>query len=237
MYGWRGRIGVVVPADNSVTEIDFHRLAPVGVSAHALRLPRLPREEMGAHAVTMVGDLLYSRFDVLTYMCAASSFLLGVDGNVALQRSLAAAIGDKPVSTTSTVMVDALRAIGAKRVSVIAPYREPIVEALCAFLEASGVEVGAVRGLGLDAVDINETGPEAVYQAVRAADRRGCDAILVPATNLRALDVVDACEADFGLPMITSNQASYWWALQALGVHGSIEGFGSLLRDRVDATP
>ena len=35
MYGWRGRIGVIIPADNAVMEPDFHRLAPEGVSAHA----------------------------------------------------------------------------------------------------------------------------------------------------------------------------------------------------------
>jgi len=155
MYGWRGRIGVVVPADNSVTEVDFHRMTPTGVSAHALRLPRLPREEMGARAVTMVGDLLYGRFDLLTYMCAASSFLLGVEGNRALQRAISEQIGGKPVSTTSTVMVAALQALGAQRISLIAPYKEPIVHALCTFLEGSGIEVVAVKGLGLDAIDIN----------------------------------------------------------------------------------
>ncbi len=32
MYGWRGRIGLMVPTGNSVMEPEFQRMAPDGVT-------------------------------------------------------------------------------------------------------------------------------------------------------------------------------------------------------------
>ncbi len=38
MYGWRGRIGLMVPTGNSVMEPEFQRMAPDGVTTHANRV-------------------------------------------------------------------------------------------------------------------------------------------------------------------------------------------------------
>ena len=37
-YGWRARIGLIVPSPNTVTETEFWRMAPEGVSIHTTRL-------------------------------------------------------------------------------------------------------------------------------------------------------------------------------------------------------
>ena len=37
-YGWRARIGLIVPSPNTVTETEFWRMAPDGVSVHTTRL-------------------------------------------------------------------------------------------------------------------------------------------------------------------------------------------------------
>ena len=38
MYGWRGRIGLLVPTGNIVMEPEFNRMAPDGLSVHANRV-------------------------------------------------------------------------------------------------------------------------------------------------------------------------------------------------------
>ena len=35
MYGWRGRIGLLVPSINTTMETEFWRIAPAGVSVHS----------------------------------------------------------------------------------------------------------------------------------------------------------------------------------------------------------
>ena len=38
MYGWRGRIGLLVPSINTTMESEFWRIAPPGVSVHTARI-------------------------------------------------------------------------------------------------------------------------------------------------------------------------------------------------------
>ena len=38
MYGWRGRIGLLVPSINTTMETEFGRIAPQGVSVHSARI-------------------------------------------------------------------------------------------------------------------------------------------------------------------------------------------------------
>ena len=38
MYGWRGRIGLLVPSINTTMETEFWKMAPPGVSVHTARI-------------------------------------------------------------------------------------------------------------------------------------------------------------------------------------------------------
>ncbi|RLG84523.1 MAG: maleate cis-trans isomerase, partial [Thermoprotei archaeon] len=39
MFGWRGRIGLVVPSSNTTMESEFWSYVPRGVSIHSARVP------------------------------------------------------------------------------------------------------------------------------------------------------------------------------------------------------
>ena len=38
-YGWRAKIGVIVPPTNTVNEAEWQLMAPAGVSVHTTRMP------------------------------------------------------------------------------------------------------------------------------------------------------------------------------------------------------
>jgi len=47
MYGWRGRIGLIVPSSNTTMEMELHSALPEGVSLHTARMPKsLTREDV-----------------------------------------------------------------------------------------------------------------------------------------------------------------------------------------------
>lgn len=92
MYGYLGKIGLLVPSLNTTMEHDFHRLAPQGTSVHVTRVPTEAEgtiealEEMGRSAVDILGSL-ESR--------------LGIPATSAVQSSLwgaLKAIGDLPIT-------------------------------------------------------------------------------------------------------------------------------------------
>jgi maleate isomerase len=229
MYGWRGRIGVILPADNAVLEPDFHRMAPEGVATHVSRLRKAPRPEMPVLALEHAATLVRTRVDVIAYMCAASSFILGPEGNERLCADLGKAAHGLPAFTASTAMTAALSAVGVRRIGVVAPHPADVAEHLRTYLQKSGFDIASFTALGLDLAAINDAAPAEIYRRTRRADFSGCEAIFIAATNFRAIDIIDALEADTGLPVVTSNQAAMWMALRQLGVVAAPTGFGRLL--------
>ena len=235
MYGWRGRIGIVIPADNGVLEPDFYRLAPNGVSTHIARLCKTPRSEYPGQALQLAeASLRHTRVNIIGHMCAASSFLLGPKGNEEFCSQLTKVSGGLPSFTASTSMVAALSAVGAKTISVISPHVPEIAQHLTDYLKESGFTVRELIALGLgggiELGAINDTSPEQIYRIARKIDMTGVDALFIAATNFRAIDVVEAIEADIGRPVVTSNQAGMWVALGLLGVACMPSGFGSLFK-------
>ena len=52
MYGWRGRIGLIVASSDQTVEMDFHAMKPDGVGVYVARVPLLetntPEEKLKA---------------------------------------------------------------------------------------------------------------------------------------------------------------------------------------------
>ncbi len=233
MYGWRGRVGVILPADNTVVEPEFARVLPDGVTAHAVRLSTGDqRAEMPVEAVSVAPAFMHADISVIGYMCAASSFLLGREGNEKLIGDISRATGGTPAFTASTAMASAFHVLGLKRVAILSPHPPAIASRLGDYVEAEGVHVTALRALDMTLRDINSQGPEAVYRAVLALDTSAADGVFVAATNFRALDAVEALEERLRIPVITSNQVCLFAALSQLGVGPSEIGIGTLMRDQ-----
>ena len=228
------RVGLVVPSVNATIEPEFAWLAPQGLSFHAARIVLRETTPEGLRAmnegVEAAARLLASLApDVVAYACTSGSFL---EGRAALDAQVArlAAIVGCPVVATSAALIDALRALGIRRVALATPYLDAVNRVERAFLEDQGFAVVSVRGLGLSGAAIREVEPEQVFALACDADADSADALFLSCTDLRALEVVDALEARLRKPVLTSNQVTLWAILRALGRHVPIEGFGRLLR-------
>lgn len=99
-------------------------------------------------------------------------------------------------------------------------------------LPSGDVEVvGAGSFLVENDFDVARLTPEAIAEGIREIDRSmACDGFFVSCTNIRLFDAVDALEAEFGRPVISSNLALGWHLLRLAGIDDPIAGFGSLLR-------
>ena len=121
---------------------------------------------------------------VVVWACTSGSFIVGRAGAEAQVAALRTATG-RPATSTSLAIVDALAALGAKRVAVVATYPEPAARALDSFLSAFGSEVASLQWLdapsGLDAAAIGE---ERMAAAVRRAAGEKPDAVVIPDTAL-----------------------------------------------------
>ena len=234
----RKRIGVMVPSTNTTCEADFNMVVPRGVTVHGQRLwmtndasGDAAYQRMNGEIETGARYLATARVDVIAYGCTTGSFYRGPGWDREMLALIEREAGVPAVATTPSV-VTALRAFGARRISVATPYPDWNNERLRAYLEAHGFEVLNVDGEPTAAASgnqgINDQSPESVVAFAARACRPEADALLCSCTAWRSVEAVDALERRTGKPVVTSNQATIWTALGAIGVTQPVGGFGRL---------
>jgi maleate cis-trans isomerase len=237
----RQRIGVMVPSTNTTCEADFQMVVPRGYTVHGQRL-WLTNDALGEEAmIRMNGEiesgaryLATARVDAISYGCTTGSFFKGPGWDREMIALIEATAGVPAVATSPSV-VEALRAFGARRLSVATPYPDWNNQRLRAYLAAQGFEV-----LNLEAEPtaaragnqgINDQDPSVIVEFAARACRPEADALLCSCTAWRSVEAAEEIEQRTGKPVVTSNQASIWMTLRRLGHRTPIAGFGRLLRD------
>ena len=121
MYGYRGKIGILVPSVNTTMEMDFHRLVPEGVSVHTSRISWEKPEnsieslkELKLNTLTAAKDVAAARVDLIVYGCTGSGHL---GRNVRRQRDVDMITRETkvPAITVTMAMVEGLREVGIKK--------------------------------------------------------------------------------------------------------------------------
>jgi len=228
------RVGLIIPSVNATIEPEFAWIAPPGISFHAARI--MLREttpeglrEMNAGVEAAARLLASLSPSAVAYACTSGSFLEGRERMRAQVDAIAGIVGC-PVVATSAALIDALHALGIRRVALATPYLDAINRTECRFLEDHAFDVVSVRGLGLSGTAIREVSPEQVFRLACDADCERAQAVFVSCTDLRALEVVEALEERLQKPVLTSNQVTLWALLRLLDQPPGIAGFGRLLR-------
>jgi len=235
MHGWRARVGLLVPSSNTTNEPEFHRVLPEGVSLHTARLPLedVNADDLETMSRTAEGaseGLGHADIDVVAYGCTTGSLVKGHGYAEKIESDIAAA-ADAPAVATALAVDRAITELGADSVTVVTPYIDDLNEREQSFLEESGFDVVSMDGRGLEAnTRIGALRPEGAYRQASAAledDGTGgadADAVFVSCTNYRTFEVIDRIEADLGVPVVTSNQATLWDALRRVEFdHTSID--------------
>lgn len=237
-YGYRAKIGLIVPSTNTVNEPEFNMMAPAGVSIHSARIMLLGKAteesyiKMGEETSRAAFELATAEVDVIAWGCTSGSVVLPREK---LEKMIVDASGIPAASTISAVLA-ALEAVGAKKIALGTPYVNFVNEAEVKFLVDAGYEVVSWYGLELGETQEERRGigrvpPESLYRLARYIDRKEVDTIFLSCTNLATVKMIAGIEEEIGKPVITSNQATFWRALRMAGVPDNIEGFGRLLAE------
>jgi len=227
MYGWRGRIGLIVPSSNTTLEPEMRALCPHGVEVYATRIAFTP-DEPGLRGmrgeVRRAAQELTSEgiSDLILFGCTVGSMIGGKGYDEALCAEIAEETGTPAVATT-TAVIAAIRSLGVSRIAVATPYTRRINEIEASALRSYGVEVVTIASCHEDVPDdrfrnrmIGELAEEQVYELGRSVDREEAEAIFLSCTNLRTLGILRCLEHDLGKPVLSSNLCNGWLAAQRL---------------------
>lgn len=240
--GHRAKIGVILPSTNTAVEYDLQKLALRGVTWHPSRFwveaPKLNSDDAFLHFLELIRDEIpLSVRNILTAQpthmmigMSAETFWGGVEGNEVFVEQLRAQIGTLGLSTGANACDDALKLLGARRISVLTPYQEVGDQQVRRYFSEIGYEVQEVIGLKCpSATAIAEVSETEVLYAVRQLNAESVDAIIQVGTNLSTLDIFPTLEKWLGKPCIPINAATAWHALRSCGIKDQIDGLGLLL--------
>jgi maleate isomerase len=234
MYGWRTRIGLIIPHVNMTLEPEINSVLPAGTSAHAARMviPQLDPEglrRMAEDSVRAAEQLAELDADVVVFGCTSGSFIEDRAYEADLVRRISETTGCPALSTTGA-SVHALRTLGVDRIAVATPYDDTINQRLANFFTSEGFDLVSLVGLGLrdryaqppltrrPVSAIAQQSEELVYRLARSAVRPGAQALFISCTNLPTLGIITRLEQDLGLPVVTANQATIWAACRQAGL-------------------
>ena len=234
MYGWRARIGLIVPSSNTTMESEFWKLVPEGVTIHTSRIrlveviPKALRD-MATESLKAAEDLATAEVDIIVYGCTTGSLLEGIEWEQKLRTSIEEQTGIKTI-TTALAVIEALHALNISKLVVATPYIEELNQLERKFLEDSGFRVLNIKGLNIiKNTDIGRQPPWTAYRLVREIFVPEADGVFISCTNFRTIEIIELLEKDLKRPVISSNTASLWLALRKLGISPNIKGFGRLL--------
>ena len=244
------RIGQIVPSSNTTMETEIpamlrarETVEPERFTFHSsrMRMQKVTREELAAmdrDSDRCALELADARVDVLGYACLVAIMSMGhgyhrVSEARLYQRTVDAG-GPAPVVTSAGALVDGLKAIGAKRISLLAPYMKPLTRLVIDYIENE--EIAVVDSISLeipDNLDVGRQNPLAPVEITRKLNLQGVDAVVASAcVQMPSLPSVQLIEDRIGIPVLSSSIATTFMMLKKLGLKTHAPGFGSLLSGR-----
>ena len=245
-WGFRARVGVIVPHAAIGTESELGAMAPEGVSIHAARVPlgvmragglmdpTIALEPVRAFADPPLVDdaaelLAAAPLHAIGLAFTSSSYVRGAADDEPLRQRLAVRTRGIPVAITSMSAVLALRALGAGRAALVdPPWFSPELTALGeAYFRDQGLDVvfAAAAALPSEQRAIN---PSQLFEWVREHVPVTAEAVYIGGNGLRAIGIIQALEEDLGIPVLTANQVLFWHLLRLARTRVAVPGYGQL---------
>lgn len=213
------RVGLLIPSPNAVMEVDFYRSLPHDTTLHTARMympdtspasEEQMLDQFTVPAARMVGTV---QPHIVVFGSTSACLLRGRDYDRELCERVGELTGAEPVSVVESV-TQALIDARASRVAVVTPYTDDVNRRIKAALEADGIAVTALYGMGLSPGHSATVTPESIYSFVQA--RVGTtvpgDALFIASTDYHAMSALSLLKIAYAVPIITANLA----ALQAV---------------------
>ena len=167
---------------------------------------------------------------VISLMGTSISFYRGPAYTDGLRQAMAQATG-LPCTTMSHAIVDALRALGIRRVAVATSYIDALNERLVAYLGAAGFEVSAIRGLQMTGVEaMGEVSTRTLVDLSTEVYRQDetADGIFISCGGLLTLEAIRQLEDRLGVPVTASSPAGFRDVVRLGGWDARAPGGGRL---------
>lgn len=244
------RVGQIVPSSNTTMETEIPAMLrareTVGSErftfhSSRMRMKKVVKEELEAmdrDSDRCALELSDARVDVLGYACLVAIMSMG-QGYHRISQSRLAGVTKKngaaaPVVTSAGALIEALHAMGMKRIAIVCPYMKPLTRLVVEYIESEGVMVKDYLALEIpDNLQVAAQDPAELLTLYKRLDHSNIDGIVLSAcVQMQSLPSIAAVENESGIPTLSAAVATSWRMLKALQLPTFIPACGALLSGR-----
>lgn len=244
------RIGQIVPSSNTTMETEIPALlraretvAPERFTFHSsrMRMKKVVKEELEAmdrDSDRCAIELSDARVDVLGYACLVAIMSMGLGYHRVSQQRLHQRTVENgaaaPVVTSAGALVEAIQAMGMKRISIVCPYMKPLTRLVVDYIESEGIEVKDYLALEIpDNLAVAAQDPVQLREIYKRLDRANIDGLVLSAcVQMQSLPSIQAVQDESGVPTLSAAVATTWQMLRQLNLPTQVPGAGDLLSGR-----
>jgi maleate isomerase len=203
-----------------------------------MRMHKVTKEElvaMNKEGIRCAAELADARVDVMSTACLVAIMAMGPGYHRQTERELLEAARANhclaPVMTSAGALVEGLKILGARRISLMAPYMRPLTDLVVAYIENEGIEV--IDSLCFEIPDNLEVGlrdPMQLLEDVRGLNTEGADVVVASAcVQMPSLPAIQRIEDMLGIRTVSTAVCTVRRMLDHLKLEPIVPGAGALL--------
>lgn len=251
------RIGLIVPSSNTTMETEIPAMLLRRQQAmpedrftfhgSRMRMKHVTPDELKAMDVESLRcavELADARVDALAYACLVAIMAQGPgyhrQSQAAIGKLAAETAGNPiPVITSAGALVQALKHLGARKVSIITPYMKPLTKLVADYIEAEGIEVKDSLSLEVsDNLAVGRLPQDRLPDYAKQVDSAGVDALVLSAcVQMPSLNAIPIVQQQFDMPVVSAAVATVWQILNQLKLTPVAPEAGRLLQGDVGSAP
>ncbi len=241
------RIGQIVPSSNTTMETEIpamlrrrEAILPERFTFHSsrMRMHTVTKEElesMNRESLRCAAELADARVDVMSTACLVAIMAMGPGYHRETEAQLTKVARDNncnaPVMTSAGALVDGLKAMGAKRVALLAPYMRPLTDLVVKYIETEEIEVQDSICFEIpDNLEVGRRDPMQLFEDVKKLNIKGVDAVVLSAcVQMQSLPAIQIVQDRIGIPVTSTAVCTTWKMLKLLGLQATVPDAGALL--------
>lgn len=241
------RIGQIVPSSNTTMETEIpamlrarEAIRPERFTFHSsrMRMHKVTKEELAAmnkEGLRCAAELADARVDVMSTACLVAIMAMGLGYHRQTERELTEVARANhslaPVMTSAGALVEGLQILGAKRISLMAPYMCSLTDLVVKYIENEGIEViDAISFEIPDNLEVGRRDPLQLLNDVRRLNTTGADVVVASAcVQMPSLPAVQRIEDLLGIRTVSTAVCTTRRMLDHLQLEPVVPGAGALL--------
>ncbi len=243
------RIGQIVPSSNTTMETEIpamlrarEAIRPERFTFHSsrMRMHKVTKEElvaMNKEGLRCAAELADARVDVMSTACLVAIMAMGPGHHRETEKQLAEIARANqclaPVMTSAGALIDGLKILKARRISLMAPYMRPLTDLVIAYIESEGIEViDSVCFEIPDNLEVGRRDPMRLLEDVRSINTEGADVIVASAcVQMPSLPAIERIQDMTGIKTVSTAVCTVRRMLDHLELEPVVPGAGALLSE------